>query len=109
MTEPPFIKAHSDGVVLLLKVQPRAAKTEIAGVLGRELKVKVAAPPVDSAANEALLEFLADTLSCPRRACVLLRGATSRHKQVLVHGMKLPAALALLQPALRSNRSPDSN
>ena len=69
-----------------IKLQPRAAGDEIAGVLGGELKIKVKAPPVDSAANEALLCLLAETLDCPRGAIQLVRGQTSRHKQVLVRG-----------------------
>lgn len=100
MTTPPsFLRPHRDGVCLHLKVQPRASKTEIGAVLGEELKVKVTAPPVDSAANEALLDFLAEILSCSRQNCVLLRGATSRHKQVLVRGMSLEMARCRLEVA----------
>jgi uncharacterized protein (TIGR00251 family) len=98
MTGSSFMKVHPDGVLLHLKIQPRASKTEIAGVLGAELKIKVTAPPVDSAANEAVLEFLAAVLACPRRCCVLLRGASSRHKQVLVHGMSLQTVSDRLKP-----------
>ena len=58
-----------------------------ARLVGKELKVKVTAPPVDSAANEAVLEFLAGILGCPRNQLELLRGATSRHKQILVRGI----------------------
>ena len=71
----------------MLKVQPRASKNEIGEVSGNELKVKVTAPPVDSAANEAVLRVLAEALDCPRNAVQLIRGATSRHKQVRIVGM----------------------
>jgi uncharacterized protein len=80
------MRISPEGVVLSLKIQPRASKNEIGDVLGNELKVKVTAPPVDSAANEALIKFLAETLDCPRSAIRLLRGQTSRHKQVLISG-----------------------
>jgi len=96
---PGFLKPHRDGVCLHLKVQPRASRTELGGVLGEELKVKVTAPPVDSAANEAMLDFLAEILSCARQQCVLLRGATSRHKQVLVRGLSLEMARQRLEAA----------
>ncbi|MBI4326981.1 MAG: YggU family protein [Chloroflexi bacterium] len=92
MSLPPFLRAHADGVYLAVKVQPRASKNEIGEPLGPELKVKVTAPPVESAANEALLRFLADQLNCPRGAVELVRGQTSRHKVVFIRG--LTAALA---------------
>ncbi len=84
---PAFLQSRADGVYLSLKVQPRASKNEIGEVAGNELKVKVTAPPVDSAANEAVLRLLAETLDCPRNAVQLIRGATARHKQVRVVGM----------------------
>jgi hypothetical protein len=91
-----FLKPHSDGVCLSIKVQPRASKDEIGDMAGGELKVRVTAPPVDSAANEALLRLLAQTLDCPRSAIHLLRGHASRHKQVLVRGMTVEAVAAKL-------------
>ena len=84
---PPFLQARAEGVYLSIKVQPRASKNAIGEVLGEELKVKVTAPPVDSAANEALVEFLAETLGCARSAVRIARGQTSRHKQILVVGV----------------------
>jgi len=87
MNAPAFVQARSDGVYLSLKVQPRASKNEIGEVAGHELKVKVTAPPVDSAANEAVLRLLAEALDCPRNAVQLARGAAARHKQVRVVGV----------------------
>ncbi len=84
---PPYLRVTQQAVVLSIKVQPRAGRTEVVGLLGAELKVKVAAPPVDSAANEALLDYLSQSLNCPRRALILVRGQTSTHKQVAVHGL----------------------
>jgi uncharacterized protein len=88
---PPWLRVVPGGVELSLKVQPRARRNEIGEALGHELKVKITAPPVDSAANEALVEFLAETLSVPRGTVKLLRGQTSRHKVVFV--ANVPAAL----------------
>ena len=87
MNVPAFLQARSDGVYLSLKVQPRASKNEIGEVAGNELKIKVTAPPVDSAANEAVIRLLAEALDCPRNALQLVRGAASRHKQVRVVGI----------------------
>jgi hypothetical protein len=86
-TLPPFLREQAGVVIVSIKAQPRAHRTELAGLLGNELKVKVAAPPVDSAANEALLEFFAERLQCPKRNVSLLRGATSTHKQIAIAGL----------------------
>jgi hypothetical protein len=83
----PFLKAHPEGTLLSLKVIPRAARNEIGEALGNELKIKVTAPPVDSAANRAVIEFLAETLGCSKSNVTLVRGATARHKSVLVKGL----------------------
>ena len=87
MSRSEFLQVRPDGVYLSLKVQPRASKNGIGEVTGNELKVKVTAPPVDSAGNEAVLRLLAEALDCPRNAVQLIRGATSRHKQVRVVGV----------------------
>ena len=87
MNVPSYLQKRADGVYVSLKVQPRASKNEIGEVTGNELKLKVTAPPVDSAANEAVLRLLAEALDCPRNAIQLVRGATARHKQVRVVGM----------------------
>jgi len=89
MSTPGFLKVTPDGVLISIKLQPRASRTEIGEPIGDELKIKVTAPPVDSAANQALLELLAETLNCPRGAVQLVRGKTSRHKQVAVQGVSV--------------------
>src|SRR3954466_15790099 len=86
-TLPGFLRLQSDGVLLSVKLQPRASANEIAEPLGNELRIKVTAPPVDAAANEALLRLLAETLDCPRGRVELVRGHTSRHKVVKLHGL----------------------
>jgi uncharacterized protein len=81
-----FLKETDGGTLLSVKLQPRASKNEIGAPLGDELKIKVTAPPVDAAANQALIELLAETLGCSRGKVELLRGQTSRHKTILLHG-----------------------
>ena len=93
---PGFLKAASGGVSLSVKVQPRASKNEIGEPAGDELKIKVTAPPVDSAANEAVLRLVAETLDCPRGAVQLVRGNTSRHKQLCVQGLSVETILERL-------------
>jgi uncharacterized protein (TIGR00251 family) len=96
---PGFIQIQSGGVCLAVKVQPRASKNEIGKALGDELKIKVTAPPVDSAANEALIRFLAEKLDCSRGSLRLVRGHTSRHKLIELRGLSAAGVLAKLFPA----------
>jgi uncharacterized protein (TIGR00251 family) len=95
-SKPPYIRADKDGIVLSVKVQPRASANSIEGPLGDELRIKITAPPVDSAANEALIRFLAQNLDVPRNRIELLRGHTSRHKQVKVYGISMGQVLACI-------------
>lgn len=95
----PYLRPVADGVQLAVKVQPRASRNEIGETLGTELKIKVTAPPVDAAANEALVKFLAEKLDCPRGSVQLLRGETSRHKTILIRGVKLETIAARLANA----------
>jgi uncharacterized protein (TIGR00251 family) len=88
MTLPAYLSVRTEGVCLAVKVQPRASRNEIGEAVGSELKIKVTAPPVDSAANEALVKFLAEKLNCARGRVHILRGHSSRHKQVLIE--KIP-------------------
>ena len=76
------------GAVLALRIIPRAAKNAIQGVHGDALKIRLCAPPVEGAANSALVEFISDVLSIPRARIQLLSGQTSRNKRVLLAGMK---------------------
>ncbi len=99
MTMPAFLRAQPDGVLLSVKLQPRASANEIGEALGNELRVKVTAPPVDAAANEALLKLLAQQLHCPRNRVDIVRGHTSRHKVIKLYGLAAPEVLAKLGQA----------
>ena len=65
-----------------VRVQPRASKNEVAGIHNGALRVRLQAPPVDGAANEALIEFLADELDVPSRLVRIVSGFGSRNKVV---------------------------
>jgi len=81
---------------LVLHVQPRAARTEVAGPHGDAVKVRLAAPPVDGAANDALVRFLAERLGVRRDAVRLVAGASGRRKVVEIEGLDPGEARARL-------------
>jgi len=87
------MRVQRDGVFLSIKLQPRASANGIGEALGSELRIRVTAPPVDSAANEALIRLLAERLECSRNQLELVRGHASRHKVVKVSG--LPTAIVM--------------
>ena len=82
-----FVHETSGGTLLFVKLQPRASRNEIGEPLGDELKIKVTAPPVDSAANESLIKFLTEKLAWPRGKVELIRVQKSRHKAILLRGL----------------------
>ncbi|WP_341677550.1 DUF167 domain-containing protein [Niveibacterium sp. SC-1] len=94
-----WLQLQADGsAILTLHIQPGARRTGLAGLHGEALKIRLAAPPVDGKANQALLAFLAERLGVPRAQLTLLSGASSRAKRVAVHGAS-PAALQALAHA----------
>lgn len=86
----------SGGCLIRLHIQPRASRTELAGRHGDALKLRIAAPPVDGEANDAVLRFLAERLGVPRSAVTLERGASSRAKTVRVAGVDARVAAVTL-------------
>ena len=83
--------------LLDIHVIPRAKRTGVAGERDGALVIRLAAPPVEGAANEALVEFLADTLSLPRRQVRIVAGERSRRKRVAIDGMTAGDAHAILR------------
>lgn len=81
------IQARDDVVRFAVHVQPRASRSEIAGLHGDAMKVRLGAPPVDGAANAALIELLADALGVSRRNVQIVGGEHSRSKLVEVVGV----------------------
>lgn len=74
----------ANGISLRLTINPGAKRTEVVGVYGQTLKVRVHAPPVDGKANEVLLRWLADQLDLPRQVLSLVSGETSRCKKIQI-------------------------
>ena len=91
-----WFRVGSDGHILLtLHIQPGAKKTEIAGLHGDALKIRLAAPPVDGKANAALAAYVADCLDLPKSAVSLKSGQTSRRKVLEVAGANAAQIAAL--------------
>ncbi|WP_374243405.1 DUF167 domain-containing protein [Zoogloea sp.] len=90
-----FNRAADGSLVVSLHIQPGAKKTEIAGLHGEALKIRLAAPPVDGKANAALVAFLAKTCGVPRSAVALVSGETSRSKRVRLQGIDAATLEAL--------------
>jgi uncharacterized protein (TIGR00251 family) len=81
-----WYRREGNSLMLTLHIQPGAKRSEIAGLHGEALKIRLAAPPVEGRANEALLRFIAELFEVPLRDVELLRGAQSRRKTVRVAG-----------------------
>ncbi len=85
---------QGDALVLELHVQPGAARTEISGLHGERLKVRVAARAIDGGANQALVEYLAGRFGVAKRDVAIEAGQSSRQKRVRVRGARIsPEAL----------------
>jgi uncharacterized protein (TIGR00251 family) len=78
------IKDHPEGLVLTVRVQPKASRNAIIGGHGEALKIALTAPPVDGAANKACIAFLAKKLGLAKSAFAILSGQTSRNKRLLI-------------------------
>ena len=91
-----WLRSDGEDVLLSLHVQPGAKRSELAGMHGGALKIRLAAPPVDGRANDCLIAFLADRLDVARRHIELVGGASSREKRVRISGIDAAAARARL-------------
>ena len=93
-----WFKQAADGrLTLTLHIQPGAKKTEFAGLHGDALKIRLAAPPVDGKANEALIRFVADQLGLAKSSVNLKSGQTSRRKVLEVIGATAAAVARIAQ------------
>ena len=81
-----WLRQDGADVLLALRVQPRAARDEIAGPHGGLLRVRITAPPVDGAANDHLRRFVARIFGVPVGRVVLVRGAGARDKLLRIEG-----------------------
>jgi len=86
------IEDIAGGARLHIRVQPRASRTEVAGLHGDAIKLRVAAPPVEGAANEKVIRFLADVLDVGRQQITIASGLAGRKKTVHVSGIDAATA-----------------
>jgi len=91
------VKETPDGVAFPVKVNPRSSRNEIVGESEGVLRIKLTAPPVEGAANKALIEFLSGKLNVAKSKITILTGETGRNKTVSVSGLNKEVILALFQ------------
>lgn len=84
-----WFRRNGEVLTLTLHVQPGAKRSELAGLHGDALKIRLAAPPVEGRANEALLKFIAGVFDVPLRQVELKQGTQSRHKVVAITGSRI--------------------
>lgn len=95
-----YLSTHPRGVVIHIRAVPRAGRSGITGTRGDALLVRLAAAPVDGAANEELVSVLATALSLPRRQLTVIAGQRGRDKRVLVEATSLAVVRARLSAIL---------
>lgn len=91
---------HRHGTQIDIVVQPRASNTEIVGGHDGAIRVRIAAPPVDGAANAALIELLARILDVRKSDIEIVTGGSGRRKRVLIHGLPVEQVREMLDKAI---------
>jgi len=91
-----WIRETTEGILLPIRVVPRASKNEIQGVYNNALKIRLQAPPVEGKANQALIRFLSNVLNIPRAQLSIASGETGRDKMILIKGTAKNALMGKL-------------
>jgi uncharacterized protein len=91
-----WLESRDGGVRIRVRVQPRASRTEVVGEYGDAIRVRIASPPVDGAANRELERFLAKALGVPASRVTVIAGSTGRSKVVEVEGIGIEAVERVL-------------
>ena len=99
--ERPELQSTNGGVMLTVHAQPGARRTEVVGRHGDAVKIRVAAPPVDDRANQALVTFVAEVFGLRPAAVSVRSGGSSRHKRLRLDGIDLPTATRILGERMR--------
>ena len=81
------VRDTARGAQFALRVQPRASRTAIAGVMGDAVKLAITAPPVDGKANQAVIEFLSDLFHVSKGSVEIVSGETGRNKLIAIRGV----------------------
>lgn len=93
---PKWITKTADGILVNLQIQPKASRSEVVGEHGDRLKIRIAAPPVDGEANQELIRFLKKQTGVATSRIHLVRGESSRSKDVLFLGASIEELLTKL-------------
>ncbi len=103
------MRETDQGVILDVKVTPKARENKIVGFVDNVLKIRLTAAPEKGEANRALVRFLAKALDIPQRDIILLRGETTRQKQLLLHCsiQKIEAIIPVGKSAAKKSREKD--
>ncbi len=96
-----MIAETADGILLAVRVIPRAGRSGLAGTRGGAVLVRLAAAPVDGAANDELVAVLADAFGVARRDVTIVAGERSRQKRVRVRGIDADIAATVIAAAAR--------
>lgn len=82
------VRDTAQGAQFALRVQPRASRNAVAGVMGDAVKLAITAPPVDGKANQAVVEYLAELFQVSKSSIAIVSGETGRNKLIAVRGLK---------------------
>ena len=94
--DPLWIREVADGVQVRVHAQPRARRNEITGTHNGALKIKIAAPPVDDAANRAIVDFFADLLNVSKSRVRIAAGLKSRDKTLFIESVSAEKFISVL-------------
>ena len=93
-----IVQDQDGGAILAVHVQPNAARTECVGIHGDAVKIRVAARPVEGAANDELIRFVAERCAVPRANIQIRTGLEARRKRILIKGVSASVVVARLLP-----------
>lgn len=97
-----LITGETDRVIIRLHLQPRASKTEICGIQGGELKVRVTSPPVDDAANKLCIDLFSRIFRTAKSNIAIVSGHKSRHKRLQIIGVNPEEGMAIISSLLNN-------
>lgn len=95
------LSESDDGILLRIHLAPRASSERVMGVHNSALKIAVSAPPVDGAANQALIKYLAKLFKIPQSKVELIKGETSKQKVLLLKGLHLSQVEELVRDLIK--------
>lgn len=94
------IKSFKDGIQFSAAIQPGASRNQILGIHNHSLKIKLTSPPVDGAANQSCIKFLAKTLGISPSRIAIVKGETSKNKIIQIEGIDSQTFMNTLEPLI---------